>query len=334
MGIVSSVFESSVAADKFSSSTANSRTVSLNWAGLCCAHIRGVSIPGNFSLPPRIICRPNGESSPKSLQSAAAKRWHVQCSNPHTMNISLYQAASALNANARWQEVIADNLASSSTPGFRKQELNVEAVRAGLLPAPGQAVPGATAHFALPSASTSTNFVPGELRYTGVNTDLAIEGSGFFEVQLPNGSSAFTRDGEFRFNGQGQLTTKQGFPVLGDSGPVQIDSNNPAPVTISASGEISQGTDQLGSIRPVDFDQPQLLKPISGGLFLANDPNLMRAVPTQTTLRQGWIEGSNTSVSTEMANLMTSMRAFEANQRVIQIQDQRMAKTIEQLGNP
>jgi flagellar basal body rod protein FlgG len=250
------------------------------------------------------------------------------------MNISLYQAASALNANARWQEVIADNLASSSTPGFRKQELTIEAVRAGLLPAPGHAMLPTSPHFTLPSASLSTNFVPGELRYTGGNTDLAIEGAGFFEVQLPNGSSAFTRDGEFRLNSQGQLTTKQGFAVLGDAGPIQIDWNNPAPVTISSGGEVSQGTDQMGRIRPVDFDQPNLLQPISGGLFLANDPNLMRVIPDETTLRQGWLEGANTSVSTEMASLLTSMRSFEANQRLIQIQDERMAKTIEQLGNP
>jgi flagellar basal body rod protein FlgG len=251
------------------------------------------------------------------------------------MNISLYQAASALNANARWQEVIAENLASSSTPGFRKQELTVEAVRAGLLPAQTQAsnrlVPP---HFTLPNASLSTNFTPGELRYTGSITDLAIEGPGFFEVQLANGASAYTRDGEFRLNAQGQLTTKQGYPVLGDSGFIQIDPNNPAPIVVSPSGEVSQGTDQLGRIRAVNFDQPNLLQPISGALFLAQDPNLTREVAETSTLRQGWLEGANTTVSEEMASLLTAMRPFEANQRVIQIQDERMAKAIEELGNP
>jgi flagellar basal body rod protein FlgG len=251
------------------------------------------------------------------------------------MNISLYQAASALNANARWQEVIAENLASSSTPGFRKQELTVEAVRAGLLPAQTQASNRlAPPHFTLPNASLSTNFTPGELRYTGSITDLAIEGPGFFEVQLANGSSAYTRDGEFRLNAQGQLTTKQGYPVLGDSGLIQIDPNNPAPIVISPSGEVSQGTDQLGRIRPVNFDQPSLLQPISGALFLAQDPNLTREVTDTSTLRQGWLEGANTTVSDEMASLLTAMRTFEANQRVIQIQDERMAKAIEELGNP
>jgi flagellar basal-body rod protein FlgF len=249
------------------------------------------------------------------------------------MNVSLYQAASALNANARWQEVIADNLASSATPGFRKQELTMEAVRAGFLPATRGTAHSASSQFSLPSASTSINFTPGLLRYTGSHTDLAIEGPGFFEVQLPNGSSAFTRDGEFRLNAQGQLTTKQGFAVLGDAGPIQIDWNNPAPIVVSPGGDISQGTDQMGRITPVDFDQTRLLQPISGGLFLAQDPNLTRVIPDGTTLRQGWIEGANTSVSTEMANLLTAMRTFEANQRVIQIHDERMAKTIEQLGN-
>jgi flagellar basal-body rod protein FlgG len=170
------------------------------------------------------------------------------------------------------------------------------------------------------------------MRYSGGKTDVAIEGPGFFEVQLANGSSAFTRDGEFHINSQGQLTTKQGFAVLGDSGPIQIDWNNPAPVAISASGEVSQGSDQMGRIRPANFEQPNLLQPISGGLFIAQNPNLIRLDSPETTLRQGWLEGANTSVSSEMANLLTAMRSFEANQKVIQIQDERMAKSIEQLS--
>src|SRR5208283_1961840 len=123
------------------------------------------------------------------------------------VNVSLFQAASALEANSRWQEVIANNLASSSVPGYKAEQLSQDAVRAGLMSARGAR--NLPQYFSVPKTSTSTNFTPGELKYTGANTDLAIEGNGFLEVQLPNGTTALTRDGEFELNSHGQLVTKE-----------------------------------------------------------------------------------------------------------------------------
>src|SRR5690606_21018369 len=114
------------------------------------------------------------------------------------------------------------------------------------------------------------SFATGEMRYTGVATDLAVEGSGFFEIQLPNGTIAYTRDGEFHVNAQGQLVTKQGFLVLGDGGPVQLDLDNPAPITIAPSGEISQGADIGGRLRIVMFENEQALQPVSGSCFFGS----------------------------------------------------------------
>jgi flagellar basal-body rod protein FlgG len=189
-------------------------------------------------------------------------------------------------------------------------------------------------HYTMPHATPATNFAQGELRTTGVNTDVAIEGRGFFEVQLPNGATAYTRDGEFQINSVGQLTTKQGSLVLGESGPIQLDRNNSAPLSISATGEVSQGAEIKGKLRLVDFDQPNLLTQVSGGYFIANHPNLQPADATGTSVRQGFLEGANTLPVTEMASLINVMRAFEANQRIIQLQDERMGRAIAELGNP
>src|SRR3954464_3122786 len=111
------------------------------------------------------------------------------------MNVSLYQAAAAMNANARWQDMISENLAASSTPGARSRDVSFSSVQSG-------------SQFVIPSAGTSVNFQPGELKRTGNSLDFALEGKGFFEVQLPNGEHAYTRDGEFHMNAQGQLVTK------------------------------------------------------------------------------------------------------------------------------
>jgi flagellar basal-body rod protein FlgG len=236
-----------------------------------------------------------------------------------------------LNANARWQEVISENLASSGIPGFKKQDLSFEAVQAGLM---SETSSGLRQPFALSRAHPSTNFTQGELRVTSVKTDLAIEGPGFFAVQMPNGATGYTRDGEFRINAQGQVTTKQGFPVLGDGGPIQLDLSEPAEITISSTGEVSQGSELRAVLRIVDFPQPERLTPAGAGYFVAHDPALVPADVPQPSVRQGCLEGANTTAVSEMANLITAMRAFEANQRVIQLQDERMSRAISELGNP
>lgn len=241
------------------------------------------------------------------------------------MNVSLYQAASAMTANARWQEVVSENLAAASIPGYKKQELSFSAVEAG-------ATGGATSPNLL-RAQAVTNFQQGEVRQTGVSTDVAIDGKGFFEIQLPNGANAYTRDGEFQFNAQGQLVTKQGYPVIGENGPIQIDRSQSSAISISATGEISQGSELRGKLKVVEFNNPRLLREGSG-YFLADNTELQATDVQQPSLRQGFLEAANTSSVLEMANLIRVMRGFEANQRLLQAQDDRMGRAISELGNP
>lgn len=245
------------------------------------------------------------------------------------MNVSLYQAASAMNANSRWQELISENLAAGVIPGYKKQEVSFAAVEAGLMPGGN-----GTQRFELPRPTVATNFQPGELRFTGAKTDIALEGPGFLAVQLPDGTTAYTRDGELRVSPTGQLLTKQGFAVLCDNGPVQLDLNNPTPVSISSGGDVSQGADVKGKLKVVEFAQPQLLTPIGRGQFLASNPKLVPVESAATTFHQGYVETANTSPALEMANLITAMRLYEANQRVIQVQDERMGRVISELTNP
>ena len=240
------------------------------------------------------------------------------------MNVSLYQAASALNATDRWQETIAENLASSSIPGFKKQDFSFAAFEAGLSPA--------SRNVLMPLGHSATNFRPGEFKPSSSKTDLAIDGPGFFEVQMANGSTAYTRDGEFQINASGQLVTKEGNLVLGENGPIQLDTKNPAPLSISPSGDISQGQEQKGKIKLVEFNDQQLLMQISSGYFSGANPNLIAKAAAASRVRQGFLESANTSVVMEMANLMTAMRTFEANQRMAQIQDERVGKAINELA--
>lgn len=249
------------------------------------------------------------------------------------MNVSLYQAASALNAMDRWQETIADNLASSSVPGFKKQDFSFAAVRAGLHPVTGSSTSAASRSVLMNTGEADTNFQPGEFRVTNVRTDVAVDGKGFFEVQLPNGTLAYTRDGEFHIDAQGQLVTKEGYRVMGNGGPIVLDLNNHTELSISATGEVSQGTDLKGRIKLTEFGNPKALTRLSGGYFTAENPSTDASASDTSSVRQGVLEQSNISTVMEMANLMTAMRTFEANQRMAQIHDERMGKTIAELGN-
>jgi flagellar basal-body rod protein FlgG len=244
------------------------------------------------------------------------------------MNVSMYQAAAALHANTQWQEAIADNLASSSIPGFKKQELSFGAIESGLK----AAGPSAVHRASMPQSAIKTNFNSGELKYTGVNTDVALEGKGFLQVQLPDGTIGYTRDGELHLSATGQLITKQGYMVMGESGPLQFDMNKPASITISSTGEVSQGSDLKGKLQATEFENPALLTQIGHGYFMANNSNIKSTPSTTTTFHQGYVETANTSTTAEMAHLISSMRSYEANTRVIQLQDERLGKAISELS--
>jgi flagellar basal-body rod protein FlgG len=247
------------------------------------------------------------------------------------VNVSLFQAAAALEANSRWQEVIADNLAASSVPGYKQQQLSQEAVQAGLMSAHGNR--NSAQYFSVPGSSVSTNFNPGELKYTGNGSDVAIEGKGFFEVQLPNGVTGLTRDGEFQINSKGQLVTKDSMPVMGVNGPIQLSRDHSGPLSITSTGIVNQGSERKGQLAVMDVAKPQLLIKLNGAYFVAKDPKA-GLTASKSVLREGYLETSNSSTLTEMASMLTASRAFEANQKVIQIQDDRLNRTISDLGNP
>lgn len=250
------------------------------------------------------------------------------------MNVSLVQAAAALTANSRWEEMVAENLSSSSIPGFRKNNLSFSGVQAGLMAPTGPGQAGSGDKYIMPKLESRMSFEAGLARYTGEKTDMSIDGPGFFEIQMPNGKAAYTRSGSFQINSQGQLVTSSGRLVMGDSGPIQLDSNNPKVMAVAPTGEVSQGNDVKGKVKLVDFNDAGRLTAISGGLFMANDPKLQVTEAPSSTLRQFYVEGSNTTPAKEMINLISAMRTYEANQRVIQINDERMGRAISELGNP
>jgi flagellar basal-body rod protein FlgF len=244
------------------------------------------------------------------------------------MDVSLYQAAAAMNATAQWQEMVAENLTAAPISGGRKREISFADVQAGM----DSSLSGTQASYFIPAAREAVDFEQGELHASSNPMDFALEGPGFFTIQMPNGQNAYTRGGEFELNSQGQLVTTRGYPVLGNGAPLQFNPNSTDPVTISPSGDVSQGQQQVGKLDLVEFDHPEFLTTLGADSFRSDNPLAKPTAATSTRVRQGFLEGANSSPTTEMAGMVTAMRMFEANEKVMQMQSDRMNRTITELG--
>lgn len=250
------------------------------------------------------------------------------------MNIGLYQSASALSALERWQDVVTQNITSSQVSGYRKRTVNFSSQLGGELqtgPSGRLASEGGGLPAVFPTVNTGINFTTGETQPTHRDLDVAIQGDGFFEVQMPDGTKAYTRSGEFNVRADRTLITTGGQEVMSDSGnPITLVPGLPD-ITINRDGSVYQGDNSLGKLSVQQFADPAKLTAVAGGYFLAGAG--AQPVPVETPeLMQGYLEGSNVTPLREMVDMVLIARAYEANQKIITTADQTMQKTLEALG--
>lgn len=247
------------------------------------------------------------------------------------MNIGLYQSAASLSALERWQAAVAQNMTSSQVPGFRKVTVEFSTMEMGQIQTDpkGKGTDGGNALF--PTTTTGISYTQGETTPTRKELDVAIQGEGFFEVQRPDGSKAYTRAGEFQVDSTRTVVTHDGMPVLTQAGnPIVLQAEN-GPIAISPDGAISQGDTQLGRLNIVRFSDTSKLNPAGAGLFVPSEGVDPETVARPSVL-QGYVEGSNVSPLQEMISLVQIARAYEANQKVITSRDENVQKALETLG--
>jgi flagellar basal-body rod protein FlgF len=249
------------------------------------------------------------------------------------MNIGLYQSASALSALERWQDSVAQNITSSQTTGYRKRTINFSTQQAGELRADprsrGLSEPSMAMQF--PSVNSGINFVTGEMHPTRRDLDVAIQGDGFFEMQMKDGTKAYSRAGEFRVRPDRTLVTGGDHEVLSEGGaPITLIAGG-GPLTINRDGTLFQGNTALGKLSIKKFANPAELIPMKDGFFVPAAGAEPLAVE-EPELMQGYLEGSNVTPLREMVDLVLISRAYEANQKIISTVDQQMQKTLEALG--
>jgi flagellar basal-body rod protein FlgG len=252
------------------------------------------------------------------------------------MSSALWIGKTGLDAQQTRMSVVANNLANVSTTGFKRGRAAFE----DLLYQNVRQVGGQTAQNAdLPSGlvlgagtrvvSTSKLFTQGNVIQTGNNLDLAINGRGFFKVNMPDGTAAYTRDGSFQINKDGQVVTSSGYLLQPEitlpPGALSVTVSRDGIVSVLTAGEAEPT--QAGNLQLADFINPAGLQPIGENLFLqsASSGDPQEGDPGSNSLgllMQGALETSNVNVVEEMVDMIETQRAYEMNSKVISATDQ------------
>lgn len=277
----------------------------------------------------------------------------------------LYSATSGMMANNRLQQVLTNNLANASTPGFKKDQTVMRAFPAQLIKAMetggttagGMKLPATqnnigTLHAGVYAQEGIPSFTQGALKNTGNSTDLALlssalpvnpetgqQGTVSFAVALPSGETRYTQNGQFTVDDAGFLTTAEGFNVLGrDLQPVQVNSTN---FTIGENGEVTlaDGTSNNSLLLSYTENPQQFIKEGQNLLRWAGNPALAPVSVelaglgnTGALVQQGYVEQSNVDLTQTMTDMMKAYRGFESNQKIIQAYDRSMEKAVNEIG--
>lgn len=255
---------------------------------------------------------------------------------------SLTIAATGMDAQQRRVEVISNNLSNMSTTGYKARRaefadlLYQQPRTAGSInAADGTVLPGGVQlGLGVKLVSVTFDMTQGSLSNTGGELDLAINGGGWFEIQLPNGDSAYTRDGNFNRNQDGQVVTAEGYVLA----PEIVIPDDAVRVSINPDGEVyalfqNQVEQQLlGVITLAEFANDQGLRPIGGNLHLETEasgpPNVGDAnTDGRGVIRQGFVEESTVDAVREITQLIEAQRGYELNSKVVSAADQMMAAT-------
>lgn len=253
---------------------------------------------------------------------------------------SLWISKTGLDAQQTQMDVLANNLANVNTAGFKRSKAVFEDLLYQNIRQPGAqssqqtSLPtGLQLGTGVKPAATARVFTQGNLQQTGNNLDIAINGSGFFQVQLPDGTTGYTRDGSFRVDAQGQLVTSNGYALV----PGITIPPNAQSVTIGQDGTVSvsqagsSAVTTVGTVQLSTFVNPAGLNSMGQNIF-TETPASGTATPGNPgangigTLSQGYIETSNVNVVEELVAMIQTQRAYEINSKAIQTSDQMLQR--------
>ena len=249
---------------------------------------------------------------------------------------ALHVARTGLDAQQERMQVIANNIANVNTTGFKRDRANFETLSYQYLTQPGATssgddkyTQGAALGTGVKMMGTSRSDVQGSINQTGNALDLAIQGNGFFQVQQPDGTIAYTRDGNFSITAEGQVVTDDGHALVPNMSIPQGATN----ITIGADGTVSATVSgsteatQVGKIQLASFTNPTGLKAVGNNLLTETQASGTPQVGDAGTdgkgsIEQGALEASNVNVVEELVDMIETQRAYEVNSKMIKATDE------------
>jgi flagellar basal-body rod protein FlgG len=253
---------------------------------------------------------------------------------------SLWIAKTGMEGQQTKLDTISNNLANVGTNGYKRagvvfEDLMYQNLRtAGAATSEQSQLPtGLQVGLGSRVAATTRNFSQGSLQQTNNNLDVAIKGQGFFQVQMPDGTIGYTRDGSFQVDSNGALVTNAGHPVQPGitipANALAVNINPDGSVTANVPGQVAPQA--LGTLQLVNFINPAGLDPKGGNLYgetaASGTPNA--GAPTTNglgALQSGFVEGSNVNVVEELVSMIATQRAYELNSKAIQTSDQMLQR--------
>jgi len=241
------------------------------------------------------------------------------------METTSYIALSRQAALWRQMDMVANNLANMNTPSFKGEHMMF---RDYVVKARAADRPFGDRVAFVQDVSIYRDMSEGALTQTSNPLDVAVRGNGFMVIDTPQGPR-YTRNGHFRLDESGQMVTADGFPVLSNSDQPFFFAPNEQNVTIAADGTVSTENGQVGKIRVVGFENAQDLRKVSGGLF---ETEAQPQDVDRPQVVQGMIEESNIKPVVEVTKMIELQRSYEAVQRMIDNESERVRKAIDVLG--
>ena len=253
---------------------------------------------------------------------------------------SLWISKSGMEAQQNQLDHISNNLSNVATTGYKRSHAAFEDLIYQNLRQSGanssdqtQLPTGLQVGLGTRAVATARDFTQGNLQQTGNNLDMAINGKGFFQITMPDGTTAYTRDGSFKLDNQGQIVTNNGYVVQ----PGLTVPANAQSVTVAADGTVSvtlpgQATPQtLGQFQTASFINPQGLDPLGQNLYAetASSGTPATGAPQSNglgALQQGFVETSNVNVVEELVQMIQTQRAYELNSKAVSTSDQMLQR--------